>query len=289
MITDALEMGGIVKGFGSGEACVRALEAGADTLLMPADADAGIRAVVAAVQSGRLTRQRIQESVVKILSAKERLGLDRKRFVDLEGIADVIDSPEANEKAQEMADHAVTLVRNTNNLIPLAAPEHTCFVVMPRESLLVIRHRLYARGPPPFAEAAIASLDAAMQRPQIDEALARLGTCDAYGSQRSLQWLPIAGRWGFRANCRTPSKPSPRRASPSPWSRWATRICCAISQRLAYLATFSTVRRRNRGRARPLGGVPDSGQAPVTIPGMAQYGAGIQTQATRTITAGTAQ
>src|SRR5580693_3521196 len=74
VITDALGMGAIVNGFGGGEAAVRALEAGADTLLMPADADAAIRAVVAAVQSGRLTRQRIQSSVAKLLAAKERLG-----------------------------------------------------------------------------------------------------------------------------------------------------------------------------------------------------------------------
>ena len=43
---------------------------------------------------------------------RRRSGLDRKRFVDLEGIGDIVDSPEANEKAQEIADHAVTLVRN---------------------------------------------------------------------------------------------------------------------------------------------------------------------------------
>src|SRR4029453_9863216 len=79
VITDALEMGGIAQGFNSGEACVRALEAGADTLLMPSDPDAAIRAVLAAEQSGRILRQRVQESVVKILSAKERLGLDKKR------------------------------------------------------------------------------------------------------------------------------------------------------------------------------------------------------------------
>ena len=123
VVTDALEMGGIAKGFSTGEAAVRALEAGADALLMPTDPDAAIKAVVAAVESGRLTRQRIQESVVKILAAKEKVGLDRKRFVDLEAIGDVVDSPEANEKAQEIADRAVTLVRNAGNLVPLAAPE----------------------------------------------------------------------------------------------------------------------------------------------------------------------
>jgi len=86
VITDALDMGGVAKGFSTGEACVRAIEAGADTLLMPTDPDEAIRAVTAAVLSGHLSRTRIQESVVKILSAKERLGLDRKRLVDTEAI-----------------------------------------------------------------------------------------------------------------------------------------------------------------------------------------------------------
>ena len=112
VVTDALEMAGIVKSFSTGDAAVRALEAGADVLLMPTDPEAVVKAVAAAVQSGRLTRRRIQESVIKILAAKERVGLERKRFVDLEGIGDVVDSPESNEKAQEIADHAVTLVRN---------------------------------------------------------------------------------------------------------------------------------------------------------------------------------
>ena len=56
--TDALEMAGIVKSFSTGDAAVRALEAGADVLLMPTDPEAVVKAVMAAVQSGRLTRQR---------------------------------------------------------------------------------------------------------------------------------------------------------------------------------------------------------------------------------------
>ena len=85
MVTDALEMGGIAKGFSAGEACVRALEAGADTLLMPADPDAAIRAVARRRAERPASRaQRVQESVAKILAAKEKVGLDRKRFVDVE-------------------------------------------------------------------------------------------------------------------------------------------------------------------------------------------------------------
>ena len=112
VVTDALEMGGIVKGFGVGDAAVRALEAGADALLMPADPEAAIRAVVAAVESGRLTRARIRKAPSSCSRRRKSVGLDRRRFVDLEAIGDILDSPEANERAQQIADRAVTLVRN---------------------------------------------------------------------------------------------------------------------------------------------------------------------------------
>jgi beta-N-acetylhexosaminidase len=291
VVTDALEMGGIVKGFGSGEACVRALEAGADTLLMPADADAGIRAVVAAVTSGRLSRQRIQESVVKILSAKERLGLDRKRYVDLEGIADVIDSPEANEKAQEVADRAVTLVRNVNSLVPLAAPEHTCFVVMPESrfssSGIAFSQEIRRRSP----KAAIAGLDAALQRPQIDEALARLGTCDAYAVAAFAPVAAYRGSVGLSGELPYAIEAIAAKGKPialvSLGNPYLLRNFPNVS---AYLATFSTVPTSEIAAVRALWGeFPIRGRLPVTIPGMAQYGAGLQTQATRTTSTGGAQ
>src|SRR6266478_3186229 len=112
VVTDALEMGGVAKGFPTGEAAVRALEAGADVLLMPPDPEAAIRAVVAAVRKGRLTTKRIEESAARVLAAKQSVGLDRAKLVDLEAIADVINTPEAASRAQEVADHAVTLVKN---------------------------------------------------------------------------------------------------------------------------------------------------------------------------------
>src|SRR5580700_7678173 len=170
VVTDALEMGGIAKGYSAGEASVRALEAGADTLLMPADPDQAINAVMAAIASGRLTRLRIETSVLKILAAKEKVGLDRKRFVDLEAIGDVIDSPEANEKAQEIADHAVTLVRNGGNLIPLASPEKTCYVVLPESRFSAegqvfiqqVRKRVDSGTGKNVARAAVLTLDPSM-------------------------------------------------------------------------------------------------------------------------------
>ncbi len=130
VVTDAREMGGIAQGYAGGEAAVLALEAGADALVMPPDPDAAVRAILAAVAGGRLTRARIDESVARLLAAKERLGLDRRRIVDLEAIGDLVGNPEDQERAQQIAARAVTLLKNDSTLIPLRAPAPTCFVVL---------------------------------------------------------------------------------------------------------------------------------------------------------------
>src|SRR5207249_2686174 len=127
VVTDALEMGGIAKGYSNAEAAVRALEAGADVLLMPPDPEGAIRAVVAAVKKGRLSVKRIDQSVARVLAAKQSVGLDRAKLVDVEAIADVINSPEAAARAQEIADRAVTLVKNEGGVVPLRNAANACF------------------------------------------------------------------------------------------------------------------------------------------------------------------
>ena len=73
VVTDALMMEAISSNYGPGEAAVLALEAGADLVLMPADADAAIAALVAAVQGGRLSRERLEASAQRRRTALERL------------------------------------------------------------------------------------------------------------------------------------------------------------------------------------------------------------------------
>jgi beta-glucosidase len=76
VVTDALMMEAISASYGPGEAAVLALEAGADLVLMPADADAAIAALVAAVQGGRLSRERLEASAQRRRTALERLPID---------------------------------------------------------------------------------------------------------------------------------------------------------------------------------------------------------------------
>jgi beta-glucosidase len=68
--TDALNMGAIANNYGTAEACVLAVEAGADILLMPLEPEKAIQAVCEAVESGRISRDRIQASVERIWRSK---------------------------------------------------------------------------------------------------------------------------------------------------------------------------------------------------------------------------
>jgi beta-N-acetylhexosaminidase len=119
IVTDAMSMSGLTLYFTPEEASVRALEAGADLLLKPADPDAAFRGVRDAVKKRRLTEQRIEESAHKILAAKYDLGLVQQRITPLDEIDRTVAGKEAVQLADDIAEHAITLMRNDANVMPL--------------------------------------------------------------------------------------------------------------------------------------------------------------------------
>jgi len=119
IVTDALSMSGLTIYFTQEEAAVRALEAGADMLLKPADVDAAFRGVRDAVKTGRISEARVEESARKILAAKYDLGLVEQRLTPIETIDRQVGSKEAVALATEIAEHAITLVRDDDKLVPL--------------------------------------------------------------------------------------------------------------------------------------------------------------------------
>jgi beta-N-acetylhexosaminidase len=121
IITDAMDMGGVTTLYPPGEAAVRSVEGGADVLLMPPVPDAAMEALERAVETGRISEKRIDESVRRILEAKERLGLAKDRFVNVPSLNEKFALPEYEEASQQIADRGVTLLRNSDNLVPLDA------------------------------------------------------------------------------------------------------------------------------------------------------------------------
>lgn len=115
IVSDALDMGALAQSYSQEEIAVRAVEAGMDILLHPADARITIDAVVAAVEQGRLTHERITESVGRILKAKKQL-----RLFDKPGRQESrVDYEKHGRIAKELARKALRIVSGDKKLFPL--------------------------------------------------------------------------------------------------------------------------------------------------------------------------
>ena len=121
VVTDALDMAGLTRLYANniGRAAVEAFKAGSDLLLIPADLDASYNALLQAARSGEISTPRLDASVLKLLKAKASLGLDKARLVNVDGLPEIVGKPENLAIGQQIADDAVTLVRDNGRLLPL--------------------------------------------------------------------------------------------------------------------------------------------------------------------------
>jgi beta-N-acetylhexosaminidase len=269
-------MQAVAKLHAPGETAVRALEAGADLLLAPADPKECVRAVAAAVTAGRLTRERIDSSVLKLLTAKARLGL-QKKLVDLESIPDFLDTPEDQELATSVAEKALTLVRNENAgggaLLPLAQPERACWFVLTNGRYSTLGRDLADAVKQRSRGAMVTLVDPQSPLPQLDALAAQAeSACDAlvvaaYSSQAVLPGnYPV-----FVEKLSAGEKPVALLALGSPY---LLRACPRVK---AYLAAFGGVTASEVAAVRAvLGEIGVSGRMPVSIPGFARVGDGLR-------------
>ena len=117
--TDALNMKGVTDYFKPGELEVRALEAGADALLMSSDIPKAIAAVKAAIDNGRIDRTQIEMSCRRILAAKEWAGLNRYQPVDTTRLYARLNSPETDLLHRQLVEASLTVVQNHDSILPL--------------------------------------------------------------------------------------------------------------------------------------------------------------------------
>jgi beta-N-acetylhexosaminidase len=107
VFTDSLQMQGARVKYGDGEVAVRAILAGADILLMPQDFRKAYDAVLAAVRSGRISAERLDQSVARILRLKERRGLFTARPADPARAARIVKSAKHQRVARSIRSSAV--------------------------------------------------------------------------------------------------------------------------------------------------------------------------------------
>ncbi len=119
IISDAMDMRGVLDRYGAVEAAKLAVIAGADILIQPENVAQTIDAVVAGVAEGRIPASRIDAAVRRILLAKAQLGLQRRAQVDLARVRSVVGDSANKRLSERVASRAITLVRDSLKLLPL--------------------------------------------------------------------------------------------------------------------------------------------------------------------------
>jgi beta-N-acetylhexosaminidase len=284
--TDGLDMRGLSSRFPAGEASVRALEAGADVLMIPPDPVASLNAIEAALRSGRLTEERLNRSVLRVLQLKAALGLDAKRTVDLEAIAEVIPSPDFQQLAETVAARALTLVRNHRQALPFQPGGGQCAMVLNRgrfttdgRAFATAVQELDAKAKVWFVDETMS--DAAFAQLQRDSSACR---AVAVASFHGVSVTPSPGANGAgsggiplpprQAALLKAVEASPARVVLAPFAN--PYLGAHFPKASAVLVPFSSVPTSERATAQAIyGRTPIAGRSPVRLPGQLELGEGL--------------
>ena len=130
VFTDSMSMYAISRSFPPDRAAAMAVRAGADIVLHSPDDDAALRGIKDAVSSGEIPEAQITRSVERILRAKAKLGLHLNRLVDLAAIPDRLGGRARAALAGEIAERALTLIKDERDLVPLRVPREAAVLYL---------------------------------------------------------------------------------------------------------------------------------------------------------------
>ncbi len=281
IVSDAMHMTSITKHFGTGEAAVRALEAGVDVLVLSKDEYAARAAILRAVEDGRLTEARIDRSVMRILQAKEWLGLHNERIADPVEARRVVASQYHMTLSETIARRSLTLIRNRADLVPLKRGTGTILSVTVNDTELPEHGLVFSAMLPEAAGGARVvrrTLDRRSDERDVatilaDAAAADLIVVPAYlpvrsGSNR-ITLLPSMQR--FLNTLIARNKPVVLIAFGSPYLVQALN-----TQPDVYIAAYSDSEASQKAAVEALFGQSAfTGRLPITIPGLYPFGHGI--------------
>lgn len=123
VVTDSLAMEGVREKYGDAEVAVKALEAGADQLLMTPAMDEAFAAVVKAVRTGRITTKQLDAKVRRVLELKVERGIVAEPYVDAKHVDRSVGTKQHLATAAAVSDRTTTLVSNDDDVLPLAAKD----------------------------------------------------------------------------------------------------------------------------------------------------------------------
>ncbi len=287
IVTDAMDMRGITNHYWGGDAAVRAINAGVDMVLIPPMFESTYRFVVEAAKSGRIPLKRIDESVRRILQAKFEQRLYRRPQIDLQKIEQIVAKPAHLQKADEIAEAAMTLLRDDSTVLPLAAEKLNNALVLTitdrkNATYDVALNREIARRVPNIRTGLI---DPRTTIAEVQELLQQADSVDAVIAGIFVTWGSYKGSVSLPDSVVMLVKELLHTQTPlavvSFGSPYEIR---KIPETPSYLCAYGTGSVAVRAAVKALfGEIPVRGKLPVSIPGIAKIGDGIEKPA-RTMT-----
>ena len=119
VITDAMDMKGVVDFNKNESADVNALLAGNDVLLMPDDLDQSTISIKSAIDSGKISEKRLAHSVKKILMAKYKAGLNNLKDIKIDNLYEDMNTEEDQVLFEKLTEQSITLIKNNNQILPI--------------------------------------------------------------------------------------------------------------------------------------------------------------------------
>ncbi|MDU0254041.1 glycoside hydrolase family 3 protein [Streptomyces sp. PU10] len=130
VVTDSLGMQGVRTKYGDARVPVLALKAGVDQLLNPPDLPLAWNAVLTAVKDGELTEARLDESILRVLRLKAKLGLFGDAYTSRRDVDRTVGTRAHLAAADRIAERTTTLLVNEGHLLPLSRREHRRLLVV---------------------------------------------------------------------------------------------------------------------------------------------------------------
>ena len=278
IVTDAMEMAGVASRYWTGMAAIRAIQAGADVLLIPPSVDVAINEIVRAVKRGDIAKQRVDQSVKRVLLAKTRVGLHVSRTVALEDLSSRVGRPEDRRLGQAMADRSMTLVRDRDRVLPLDTrrSQKVFSLILSAHldpfPLQTFQRELRRR----FPSIETASIERRATADSIKKATRDLASADVI-VVATLVRLTSSGRITLTGDQRAVMRRLFRMKKPIVWVAFGNPyVLKHYPDAPAYLCTFSHADVSQVAAARALTGeIKISGRLPVSIPRRARIGDGI--------------
>jgi beta-N-acetylhexosaminidase len=272
-ITDALTMQGIGKGYNADQSSVLSVLAGNDILLMPTDVKAAINAVVSAVERGQISAERIDASVRRLLEWKVRTGAVRRPIVALDSLRAIVGSGANRAASRRIAQEAVTLVRDQQDLVPVRDAAPTVIVTYTTEIDQIAGREFVAEYRRAGRAARNVRVTPATARPQLDSAVRANERVVIHTNIRAVEGegkQVLAPQFSAWLDSLAQVRAVIVIANSNPY------IIREVPHVGSYMVTFGRGPALEQAGARALAGAAAiGGRTPVTLPGFFQRGEGL--------------